>query len=159
VGFGPGEGAAQLYKAAIVDRDARQVITGRLERDRYLRAIERQRQHKAPIRFQLFGPGRRDIPSADGENNSIVRSTNGIAKAAVAADHLHTLDARRRKVCACGVHDVLVDVDRHNMTVRADDLRHKRGVVAGAGADLQHSLAWREAELLQHDRHNRRLRG
>ena len=35
----------------------------------------------------------------------------------------------------------------------------QRGVVAGAGADLQDALARLQVELLQHDGHDGRLRG
>jgi hypothetical protein len=36
------------------------------------------------------------------------------------------------------------------LTARADDPRQQGGVVAGAGADLEHALARAQVELLEH---------
>ena len=48
---------------------------------------------------------------------------------------------------------------RDHVSLRADEPRHQRGVVAGAGADLQHAVPGAQVELREHDRHHRRLGG
>ncbi|MFO0930524.1 MAG: hypothetical protein U0736_26425 [Gemmataceae bacterium] len=58
---------------------------------------------------------------------------------------------------AGGVGEYLaVDVDRRH---RADDVRQQSGVVAGAGANLQHAQPRPQLQVFEHLRHQRRLAG
>jgi hypothetical protein len=52
------------------------------------------------------------------------------------------------------VHDVVVDVDRCDVAVHADEVREQTGVVSGAGADLQHPVARFDLKLFEHHRHH-----
>ena len=54
-------------------------------------------------------------------------------------------------------HDVVVDVQRDHPTFAAHDVGHQRRVVAGTGADLEDPVPELKSELLEHDRHDRRL--
>ena len=90
----------------------------------------------------------------------------GVAERAVAAHQPDVggadrveVRAGRGQVVGGGLDQVRVDVDGGHRAGAADHGRHQRGVVAGAGADLQDALARAQAELLEHDRHHRRLGG
>ena len=68
-------------------------------------------------------------------------------------------DPGGREVARGTVDELLVDVDGDHVALRTDDPRHERGVVAGAGADLENAVARAQVELREHDRHHRRLGG
>jgi len=44
--------------------------------------------------------------------------------------------------------DVLIEIDRRDLARAADEMGHERGVVTGAGTDLEHGMSGFEAELL-----------
>ena len=55
--------------------------------------------------------------------------------------------------------DVGVDVDGDDFSLRTGELSQKRGVVAGAGTDLEDAVTWVHIELPQHVGHDRGLAG
>jgi hypothetical protein len=62
-------------------------------------------------------------------------------------------------VLACSDDEVIVDVDTDDRARVADEVGEQRGVVAGPGADLEHTVARLDVQLLEHDGHDRRLGG
>jgi hypothetical protein len=68
-----------------------------------------------------------------------------------AVDHRER-EAGRGEVLAGTRDDILVQIDGRDAPSGADQVREQSGVVAGAGADLEHPLAGLEPKLLEHDR-------
>ncbi len=80
-----------------------------------------------------------------------------MAKRPVAMNHLDGMITSLVEVGTRARGDRAVDVDADDAAARADDLRHQRGVVASAGADLEHAVPRPERQLLEHDGHEGRL--
>jgi hypothetical protein len=55
--------------------------------------------------------------------------------------------------------DVFIDVDGGHASRGPDEMSEQRGVVAGAGTDLEHPLSGPYVELLEHDGHDLGLGG
>ena len=68
-------------------------------------------------------------------------SAVGGTEPAVAAHHAHVVDAGRAQVLLGLGGDLVVEVDAHHATGRADEVREQPRVVAGARADLEHAHA------------------
>jgi hypothetical protein len=60
-------------------------------------------------------------------------------------------------VSAALFHQVGIDVDRRYRASLPNQMAQQRRVVASPSADLQHPLTRLDTQLLEHDRHDRRL--
>ena len=108
-----------------------------------------QRDDQAAVGRELGGPGRGDVPRADGDDDRVEGSGGGQGVLGVGGDHLDVVVARRRQGPGGPVGDLAVDVDGDDLAVVADDLAEEGGVVAAA-ADLQDSQAGLDAGLPDH---------
>jgi hypothetical protein len=90
--------------------------------------------------------------------NPVIGSLLGVAKRPVGAGHRHRREPRGVEMRAGPWIKVLVDVDRRHCAALPHDVGYQRGVVARGCSDLQHPLAPLQTQLLEHDRHDRRLR-
>jgi hypothetical protein len=116
-----------------------------------------QRHLEQPARPQLLEPGDRHRTRAGGDDDPIIRSEVGDALAAIANDDA-SLRRTSTQSAASAARDVGVNVDRDDAPAPADQQGEQRRVIAGARADLKHAHALLELELLEHQRHDRRLR-
>jgi hypothetical protein len=107
----------------------------------------------------LLAPGGHDVPGADGEDDPLVRRCIRVAPATVPADHvdLGVAEPDGGEVRPRARRQIPVDLQRDDLSRVTDNLGHEGGIVAGARADLEDAVARLEAQLLQHDRHDRRL--
>jgi hypothetical protein len=121
--------------------------------------VQRQWRHQHPSRGELLGPGRREVPHANGDLDAVKGALLEGAEPAVAAADRHPLHPGAGQVGAGGGRDLWVDLDAGDLPAWRDQLGQQRGVVAAAGADLQHVVARLGVELTQHRRHDRGLAG
>jgi hypothetical protein len=56
-----------------------------------------------------------------------------------------------------GCHDIFVNIHGDNRAAGPNDASHQGGVVSSARTNLQYALSRLQAELFEHDCHDRRL--
>ena len=156
--FRAGEGATHPHEAARHDRPAGPVVPVPFERDGALHAAQVERHDEPAVRRELLEPRGRQVPHADRRDDPVVGRPLLVPARAVAGDDEDVGAAGRVEVLPRSLDGVAVEVDAGHLAVLTDDATEQRGVEPGAGADLQHALAAGDAELVQHDRHDRRLR-
>src|SRR5690606_26034723 len=101
-GKGLGAGPTQGHEAAASDRMAGQIAVAALKGDRELGAVEGEGEQKAAIRLELGQPFRGNVPAGYGEDDAVIRGVGGIAKHAVAGNHLDAVETGRGEVGAGG---------------------------------------------------------
>jgi len=129
-----------------------------LKGHRLLNLAQAQWQDEPAAQRQLLEPRRRNIPGARGEHDAIERRPFGISIAAIGTAHVDAIEPRGGEMLPRCNHHVLVDIDGDDLSGLADEMRDERGVIAGAGTNLEDALARLQRELFEHDRHDRRLR-
>ncbi len=117
-----------------------------------------QRHHKQPVRSELLEPSRRKIPRPRCHDDPIERGGLPMTGIAVCAHHPHRPVPGGPQPLPSLLDHHGVDVDTRHRTRGPGQLGQERRVVAGARPDLQHSIAWLEVQLLEHDRDDARLR-
>src|SRR5262249_39258149 len=138
------------YEAAELDGVGAQAIVVADERDAAGLAAPAQGDDKPAAGTELRPPGGRDVPGADGDDDPVVRCVVGVADGAVGGGDVDVAAAGGVEGLA-GVRGHLgVDVDRADVSGPAGQVGQQRGVVAGAGADLQDAVAGADIELVEH---------
>jgi hypothetical protein len=84
----------------------------------------------------------------------VVGGGGGVALAAVADDHLHPLDPGLLERAAGAVGEGPVALDAPHPCAERDE---DRGVIARAGADVEHAVTRPQPERLAHQGHHERL--
>src|SRR5690606_14213708 len=128
-----------------------QIAVAALEGDRELGAVEGEGEQETTIGLELGQPLRGNVPAGGGEDDAVIRGVWGVAAHAVAGNHLDAVETGLGEMGAGGINQPFVDVDRGYAALLADEVGDEGGVVAGAGANLEHVVARLEVELLEHD--------
>lgn len=103
--------------------------------------VELQRHDHPAVVGQLVPPLGRDVDSADGDNDAVLRCPVRGAERAIAAADLDPVGVAGAGDRVHGaVTEILVVLDGHDPPVRADELTEQGDVEAGGGADLQDAL-------------------
>src|SRR4051812_43065020 len=147
--------SAQPLEPAVAHALAPQDVAVAPERHRELHAdAQPQREHEHAAVGELVAPGDRDVGGADRELDPVIRRVVRRARPAVADAYLDVVHAGQPLLGLA--REVFVDVDGDDAV---GEPAEQRGVVAGAGADLEHGVAGLQAELFEHDRDYRGLAG
>jgi len=118
-----------------------------------------QRDQQPAVLGQLRGPLRGQVRAAHRGHDAVERRPLANAIEAVTAQHrdpgIPGTGQQPPGLC----HHVLGDIHGDHQALIADQLGQERGVVAGAGPDLQDTDAARQLQQLQHVGDQRRLGG
>src|SRR6185312_909368 len=109
--------------------------------------------------LELLHPVWCDIGGSDSQLDAVIWGSGRPAITAITLDNRDAVVAGDGKPLTCPGHDLGIDLDRGDGAIRPSQLPEQRRVVAGSSADLEYLLTWLAIELLQHHRHDRRLRG
>src|SRR5262245_11077970 len=104
--------------------------------------------------MQLCPPQRGQAPHTGCCDDAIVERVGRVAKSTIATHGLDMPVTSGGEVQPRTLDQLLVDVNRRHLSRLTDNVGEQRRIVAGAGADLQNTLAWFEAQLLQRQCHN-----
>jgi hypothetical protein len=109
-------------------------------------AVFAGQRHQQPAALcQAVEPQRRGMRRAGADDDGV--DLAGIVRAPVAGHHLDLRPGG--KVVPGARRQLSIVLDRHDTARRSDDLGKDGGVVAGAGADLQHALAALQVEMIE----------
>ncbi len=111
-----------------------------------------EREDDFPIGLGLFDPGIRYVQGARGTDDALVGGVIGVAGGAVSGDHADG-QACSAKGPPRVLGDFLIHFDRCHPS-GGDLLCDQRGVVAGAGTDLQDVHARLHVEEIEHQGHD-----
>jgi hypothetical protein len=106
-----------------------------------------------PARFELLDPGDRDFGDGGGGDDPVVAAMTGGSGGAVTGEQRRGVAEYGKAACRL-VDQHGVDVDGYDIAV-TEAVRRQGGVVAGAGADLQHPHAILDIEGFEHAGHQR----
>ncbi len=155
--FGTGERPAHAHEPARHHRTALPALAVPLERHRALRSPQVERHDDPAAGGQLVQPGGSEVADPDRRDHPVVRGPGRVSRGPVARHDGHVRIAGPGQVRRGLPRDVLVEIDGDHGAPGAHEVPEQRGVVPGAGADLQHPLAGGDPELIQHVRHDGRL--
>jgi len=127
------------------------------ERDRELGALDGQRHDDDAAVDKLVDPGLGDVRDAHGDDDPIVWRAAGPPLPTVGGVEVDAGDARAVEIGSGGIDDFAVEVDGRHV-VLAGDRGQERRVVSCSCPNLQYPHPSLQVEVLEHERHHRRLR-
>jgi hypothetical protein len=120
-------------------------------------APQPERSDDQAVCGELVQPCRREVTGTDGGDDPVVGSAFRMAESTVAEEDIDVPHAGGGQPGTGSLHQVVVDVDRGDVPVVADQVPEQCGVVSHARSDLEDPMVALHLQLLQHHRDHSRL--